>query len=62
MINKPDLLRPCLVLGTGFHRWVPGESLAGDFRPLLDWNELLLAVAREMSMPLNRTKHNLTLH
>lgn len=62
MINKPDFLHPCLVLGTGFHRWVLGESMAGDFRPLLDWNELLLAVACEMQVPLNRTDHNLALH
>lgn len=35
-------LKPCLVIGTGFHRWVLGDAMAGRFRPLLDWNELLL--------------------
>jgi hypothetical protein len=53
-------LRPCLVLGTGFHRWVLGESMQDDFMPLLDWNELLLTVARSMQddprLPFWRTK------
>jgi hypothetical protein len=62
MNNGPDFFRPCLVLGTGFHRWALGESMQSDFMPLLDWNELLLAVARSMRVPLDRSEHSLSLH
>lgn len=34
-----------MVIGTGFHRWVLGASMAGHFQALLDWNALLLQVA-----------------
>lgn len=57
-----NFLRPCLVLGTGFHRWVLGESMQGDFKPLLDWNELLLEVAKELRVPLTRSERSLSLH
>lgn len=55
-------LRPCLVLGTGFHRWVLGESMQRDFKPLLDWNELLLEVAKVLHVPLDSTENSLSLH
>lgn len=55
-------LRPCLVLGTGFHRWVLGASMIRGFDPLIDWNELLLAVACKMNVPLERSTQSLTLH
>jgi hypothetical protein len=62
MNTNANWLRPCLVLGTGFHRWVLGESMQDAFRPLLDWNELLLAVARDLHVPLDRTAHSLSLN
>ena len=55
-------LKPCLVMGTGFHRWVLGTAMSGNFNALLDWNELLLAVARKSGVALARTDHSLSLH
>lgn len=55
-------LKPCLVIGTGFHRWVLGDSLASRFAPLLDWNALLLQVAGRLGLALDRTSHSLSLH
>ena len=42
------MLKPCLVLGTGFHKWVLGE--AGDRIELTSWNGLLKAVANQMQV------------
>lgn len=59
MNSPPDLLRPCLVLGTDFHLWVLGESMQTGFEPLLELNVLLLAVARKMRVPVDRTESSL---
>jgi hypothetical protein len=61
MNNDAKFLKPCLVMGTGFHRWVLGESIGRDFDPLLDWNELILDVAKELGVPLDRTSYSLSL-
>lgn len=55
-------LKPCLVLGTGFHNYVLGDSLGRYAKPLICWNELILAAAKELGVALNDTKHNLPLH
>lgn len=56
--------RPCLVIGTGFHRWVLGDSLISQHTPLVSWNELILQTAQEMGVSLRRPEdgENLALH
>ena len=61
-MDKAQYLKPCLVIGTGFHRWVLGESMAASFRPLLDWNELLLRVGAGLGIAMSRTDCSLPLH
>lgn len=46
--------KPCLVLGTGFHRWVLGDSLLAGQLPLVSWQELILETAREMGVAMSR--------
>lgn len=43
--NTHSVLKPCLVLGTGFHRWVLGDAATKVRMPLVDWNALLDATA-----------------
>lgn len=43
-------LKPCLVLGTGFHHWVLGDSMSRAFEPLTSWDALLLEVANKLGV------------
>ena len=42
-------LKPCLVLGTGFHQWVLGDNK--DYGTLISWQELLRTTARNLQIP-----------
>jgi hypothetical protein len=42
--KKKSMLEPCLVIGSGFHRWVVGDIET----PLSSWTKLIEAVAAEM--------------
>ena len=50
MSKKPQspYLKPCLVIGSGFHRWVLGKSST----PLTDWNALIDETATLMKVAL----------
>jgi len=54
-------LKPCLVLGTGFHHWVLGDSMSGTFAPLTNWDALLLEVASSLGVALERSNRDLSL-
>ena len=45
-------LKPGLILGTGFHRWVLGDAAARERRPLTDWSALLEGVAIKLGVVL----------
>ena len=47
------LLKPCLVIGTGFHNWVLGSHRAQCV--LQSWDKLNTCTAREMQVPLAET-------
>ena len=63
LVTPGYLAKPCLVLGTGFHRWVLGDSMIHQHSPLVSWSELILQTARKMGVGLNRPaeKENLAL-
>ena len=54
-------LKPCLVLGTGFHQWVLGESMRQDFKALHSWPTLLLQVAKALGVALDSRQDHLSL-
>ena len=41
---------PCLVLGTGFHRWVLGDSMGPKHEPLWNWPSLIHATAESLGV------------
>ncbi len=45
-------LKPCLILGSGFHRHVFGDSDSQDIRPLYDWHHLVGQVATRMQVAI----------
>lgn len=45
-LKKKSTLKPCLVIGSGFHRWVVGDIET----PLSSWHKLIEAVALEMNV------------
>jgi len=49
-------LKPCLVLGTGFHHWVLGD--ATDYGSLVSWESLLRKTAFNMQIPWPSTHGN----
>lgn len=53
MFNHAHALKPCLVLGTGFHRWVLGKSMGQDFEALNSWPALLRQVAKALGVALD---------
>ena len=56
--------KPCLVLGTGFHRWVLGDSMASKHEPLWHWPSLINATAERLgvALPDANAGDNLALH
>lgn len=49
-------LKPCLVLGTGFHHWVLGDTKG--YEPLVSWEALLRETASNMKIPWPDTTGN----
>ncbi len=41
------MLKPCLILGSGFHRWVLGHP----DNPLCRWNSLIDCVSEKLKLP-----------
>ena len=56
--------KPCLVLGTGFHRWVLGDSMSSNHAALWHWPSLIHATAERLGVafPDANDGDNLALH
>jgi hypothetical protein len=55
-MSDVSTLKPCLVLGTGFHHWVLGDTKRCE--PLVSWEALLRETASNMKIPWPDTTGN----
>ena len=47
------MLKPALLIGTGFHGYVLGDVAPHEFyAPLVDWNALISGIARKARVPV----------
>lgn len=61
MSNTCKPFKPCLVLGTGFHRWVLGENCNKSFNPLISLERLLNECGNRMGVALPKMHNQPTL-